>query len=338
MAFVLRRSSALPALFVVMWCGGYISGSIGTRTAPPLAFTFWRFVIAATVLAAVAVMTRAPWPRTVVEWRNLALTGLSLQALFYSTGYLGMSLGVPAGLSALLGGVAPLAVAAAGVVFLGERLTVRQWTGSLLGVAGVVLAVLDRLGQARLGVGIAFTLLGVVGFTTGTILQRRNGAAMDLRTGGAVQFGVAALAVLPLAALHGGLTLPGTPAVAGSLLYVSLGNSVGATSLLYLLLRRRNAAQATSLLYLVPPLTALIGAALLGQALGPATWVGLVVATAGVVLTTNLKTKHPLTDVTNQAHASGYDEDHSLVMHRREVLSRLPLEAGAAGTRFADHL
>ena len=277
--------AVLPALFVTMWCGGYTAGSIATRTIEPLALTFWRFAIAATVLILVALASRAPWPRSRVEWRNLALVGLSLQALFYSTGYLGMAMGVPAALSALLGGIAPLAIAAAGVVFLDERLTRRQWAGSALGVAGVVLAVLDRLGQARVGVGIAFTLLGVAGFTAGTLLQRRTGSAMDLRTGGAVQFSVAALAVLPVALLHGGLALPATPGALGSLAYLALGNSVGATSLLFLLLRSRYAADATSLLYLVPPLTALVGALLLGQPLGPASWAGLVIATAGVVLT-----------------------------------------------------
>ncbi len=194
-------------------------------------------------------------------------------------------MGVPAALSALLGGIAPLAVAAAGVALLGERLTVRQWAGSALGVAGVVLAVLDRLGHARVGAGIAVTLLGVVGFTVGTLLQRRTGAAMDLRTGGAVQFTVAALAVLPVAVVHGGLALPATPGALGSLAYLSLGNSVGATSLLFLLLRSRYAADATSLLYLVPPITALVGAAFLRQPLGPASWLGLLVATTGVILT-----------------------------------------------------
>jgi drug/metabolite transporter (DMT)-like permease len=213
----LRGRSALPVLFVLMWCGGYVFGSIGTKHADPLAFTFWRFAVAATVLTTVAVATRAPWPRTAAAWRSLVLTGLSMQALFYSTGYLGMSLGVPAGLSALIGGLSPLAVAAAGSAFLDERLTRRQWTGSLLGVAGVVLAVLDRLGEGRIGVGVAFTLLGSVGFTAGTLLQRRHGAGMDLRTGGAVQFGVAALAVLPVALVHGGTGLPMTfPVLGGS--------------------------------------------------------------------------------------------------------------------------
>jgi drug/metabolite transporter (DMT)-like permease len=277
---------ALPALFVAMWCSGYITGSIGTKAgAEPLALTFWRFAIAAAVLALVALATRAPWPRSRAEWRNLVLVGLSLQAMFYSTVYLGLSMGVPAALSALIGGIAPLAVAATGVAVLGERLTRRQWAGSALGVAGVVLAVLDRLGQGRVGIGIAFTLLGIVGFTAGTLLQRRVGGEMDLRTGGAVQFGAAALAVLPVAVLHGGLALPATPAVLGSLAYLSLGNSVGATSLLFIMLRSRYAADATSLIYLAPPLTAIVGAVFLGQPLGPAAWVGLAIASAGVVLT-----------------------------------------------------
>ena len=276
---------ALSVVFVAMWCGGYIAGSIGTETAQPLALTFWRFAIAATVLTLAAVVTRAPWPRGVRQWRNLAFVGLSMQAMFFSTTYLGLAMGVPAALSALIGGLSPLAVAVSGVVVLKERLNRWQWAGSALGVTGVVLAVVDRLHEGRIGIGVAFTLLGIVGFTTGTLLQRKVGGGMDLRTGGAVQFGVAALAVLPVAALHGGLALPATPAVLGSLTYLSVGNSVGVTSLLFVMLRSRYAADATSLIYLAPPLTAVVGAVFLGQPLGAAAWLGLVIATVGVLLT-----------------------------------------------------
>src|SRR5687768_12385889 len=126
----------MPGLFVVMWCGGYVFGSFATRTIPPFALAFWRFFIAAAVLTLVAVVTHAPWPKTWFAWRNLILVGLSLQAVFYSSNYLGMSMGVPAALSALIGGIAPLAIAVTAVALLGERLTARQWAGSVLGVAG----------------------------------------------------------------------------------------------------------------------------------------------------------------------------------------------------------
>lgn len=274
----------LTALFISLWTSGFVVGSVGARSAPPLALTFWRFLLATAALAVLAVVTRAPWPRTAPEWRRLAVTGLLLQAVQFSGVYLGMGLGVPAGLSALIMGSAPLFVAAGGVALLGERLTRRQWLGSLIGLAGVALAVADRLGDGKLGAGLGLTAIGMLGMAGGTLYQRRHGTDMDLRSGGAIQLGVSALAVLPLAALHGGLTIPATTGSLGSLAWLALVNSVGAISLLFFLLRGESAHGVTDLLYLVPPITALVSAPLLGQSLGAGAWLGLAVAATGVVV------------------------------------------------------
>jgi drug/metabolite transporter (DMT)-like permease len=238
------------------------------------------------VLAAIARVTHAPWPRGRAAWKQVAITGVLLQAVQFSGVYLGLSLGVPAALSSLIMGGAPIVVAGGAVVLLGERLDRRRWLGSVLGLAGVALAVAGGLGQGSIGPGVALTLLALAGLAGGTLYQRHAGANMDLRTGGAVQLGVAAVLVAPLAALHGGLAIPLTVPALGSLAWLALVNSIGALSIFYVLLRRRDAAGATSMLYLVPPLTAVLAAVLLGQPLGPGVWAGLALATAGVALAT----------------------------------------------------
>jgi drug/metabolite transporter (DMT)-like permease len=279
-------SRCLPAVFVLLWSSGFLVGSVGAHHAPPLALTFWRFCLAAGVLAAIARATHAPWPRGRAAWRHVAITGVLLQAVQFSGVYLGLSLGVPAALSSLIMGGAPIVVAGGAVVLLGERLDRRRWLGSALGLAGVALAVAGGLGPRPIGPGVALTLLALAGLAGGTLYQRHAGANMDLRTGGAVQLGVAAVLVAPLAALHGGLAIPLTAPALGSLAWLALVNSIGALSIFYVLLRRRDAAGATSMLYLVPPLTAVLAALLLGQPLGAGVWAGLALATAGVALAT----------------------------------------------------
>ncbi|HEY3682744.1 MAG TPA: EamA family transporter [Streptosporangiaceae bacterium] len=280
--------AATSGAFVALWTSGYIVGTFGTRAMPPLALNFWRFTLAAALLALVAVATRAPWPRTPRAWAHLVVTGVLLQATQFGGVYIGLASGVPAALSSLIIGAAPLLVAVGATALLGERMSRRGWLGSALGLAGVALALAGNL-RGGGGAGIAATLVGMVGFAAGTLYQRKYGGAMDLRTGGAVQLGAGALATLPLALLvpiggRTGIAVPVSLASVWPLAWMVAANSIGAITLLFVLVRRRGAAAGTGLLYLVPPLTAVVGAPLLHQPLGPLVWAGLAVAMAGVVL------------------------------------------------------
>lgn len=302
-------AAATSGAFLVLWTSGYIVGTFGAQAVPPLALNFWRFTAAAGLLALVAGVTRAPWPRTPRAWAHLAVTGVLLQAVQFGGVYIGIASGVSAAMSSLVIGMAPVVVAAGATVLLGERLSRRGWFGSALGIAGVALALGGDV-RAGGGAGLLATFTGMAGFAAGTLYQRRfadkdgratarrlrgaGGATgvggMDLRTGGAVQLAAGALAILPLALLvpvhgHTGLAVPLTTAALWPLAWMAVVNSIGGITLLFVLVRRRGAAGGTGLLYLVPPLTAVAGAPILHQPLGLFGWAGLVVATAGVLLT-----------------------------------------------------
>jgi len=108
---------------------------------------------------------------------------------------------------------------------------------------------------------------------------------MDLRTGTAVQFLAGAVAVLPVALLtEHGLPLPSTATSAAALAWIVVMNSVAGGILLFVLLRRGTGAGVSGLLYLVPPVTAVLAVPVLGQPLEPLTVVGLALTLVGVVL------------------------------------------------------
>jgi len=280
----LRRKAlmvpVLSAVFVVLWTSGFIAGPIGVAAAPPLALTFWRFALAAVVLSVVAVVTRAPWPRGRAAWTQLVLTGLLMQAMMFGFAYLALDAGVSAGLAALISGASPVMIALVGTVVLKEKLSVPQWMGTLLGFAGIAVAVTGELDG--LGLGVFFAIVGVAGFAAGTLVQRRFGVRMDLRTGPAVQLAAAALAVAPVAAVKEGLAIPLTLPSLGALAWLALGNSVLAFGVMFYLLRHRTAADTARMMLLVPPLTAVAAWPLLGQPADGYIWAGLVITGVGV--------------------------------------------------------
>ncbi|ADD41276.1 DMT family transporter [Stackebrandtia nassauensis] len=274
----------LSGVFILMWTSGFIVGPIGVSLAPPLALTFWRFVMAATVMVLVSLVTRAPWPRTRAAWLQLVTTGVLMQAAMFSGAYIGLSLGVSAGLAALINGSAPVIIAVAGTFVLREKLSLVQWLGTALGFAGIAIAVSGELDGAHIGVGAAFALLGTAGFAAGTLIQRKVGAKTDLRTGAAVQLSAAALVTAPVAFFHGGLAMPVTPATMATLSWLAIGNSVLALGLMFFLLRHRKAADTTRMMLVVPPLTAVVAWPLLGQVPDAFIWTGLVVSAVGIAI------------------------------------------------------
>lgn len=277
-------AGAFLVVFVLVWSSGFIAGTIGIRHGPELALIPWRFSTALVVLGIITLATRAPWPRQPRVYVHLLVTGVLLQTTQLAGVYLGLGHGVPAGLSSLILSLCPLIVAAASVPIFSERMTGRQWLGLSLGLTGVLIALSENVSGGGELIGYAFTVLALAGFATGTLYQKKFGQAVDLRTAITVQLIGATATAFPLAALHGGLDLPLTAPVLGSLAWLATVNSIGSFVLLFILLRRRSGGVATSLLYLVPPATALLAAAFLGESLTISVFAGMAVSGAGVLL------------------------------------------------------
>jgi drug/metabolite transporter (DMT)-like permease len=289
---VLRPSASLqgigvPALFVVLWSTGFIGARLGLPHAGPLTFLALRYGLAAGLLVLVALATRAPWPRRPAEIGHYAVAGLLVHGVYLGGVFVGISLGVEAGVSALIVGLQPLLTAALAGTLLGERVAPRQWAGLGLGLLGVALVLARKLGQgpgdALGGLACVAALLGI---TAGTFYQKRYCAGMDLRSGGAVQFAAAALATALPALLFEDTHIDWTAEFAFALLWLVLVLSLGAVSLLYVLIRRGAASRVSGLFFLVPPCTALIAWPLFGETLGLVALLGMALTVAGVAMAT----------------------------------------------------
>jgi drug/metabolite transporter (DMT)-like permease len=275
----------LPALFVFLWSTGFVGAKLGLPHAGPLTFLSLRFALVAALLVLLALATRAPWPRRPAEVAHYAAAGLLVHAVYLGGVYVGIARGVEAGVSALIVCLQPLLVAALAGLLLGERVRPRQWLGLALGLAGAALVLSRKLGH---GGGDAWGALacvaGLLGITAGTVYQKRHCAGMDLRTGNVVQFAASALATGVPALLIEDNRIAWTGGFAFALLWLVVVLSLGAISLLYVLIRRGAASQVSSLFFLVPPTTALIAWPLFGETLGPPELAGMALAVGGVAL------------------------------------------------------
>jgi drug/metabolite transporter (DMT)-like permease len=277
--------AGIPALFVLLWSTGFLGARLGLPHAGPLTFLALRYALAAAFLVLVALASRAPWPRRATELGHYAVAGLLVHAVYLGGVFVGISLGVEAGVSALIVGLQPLLTAALAGVLLGERTTPRQWVGLCLGLLGVALVLAHKIGQGPGDVlGSVACVVALLGITAGTLYQKRYCAVMDLRTGSAVQFAAAGLVTAPLALLFEAFRVDWSSEFVIALLWLVVVLSLGAVSLLYVLIRRGAASQVASLFFLVPPCTALIAWPLFGETLGLIALIGMALTAAGVAL------------------------------------------------------
>jgi drug/metabolite transporter (DMT)-like permease len=277
---------AMPAVFVLIWSTGFIVARYGMPHAPPFGFLALRFVLSLLCYGAWIAVSRATWPRDGRQWLHLAVTGMLMHAGYLGGVWTAVKDGIGAGTVALIVGLQPVLTAlwVSAVGASGERVAPRQWLGLGLGFAGLLLVVSAKLGSGELNAAnLALSIGALLSITVGTLYQKRHVAACDVRTASFVQLLAAFAVTAPLALLETG-ALDWHVQLLGALAWSVLVLTLGGGSLLYLLIQRGAATSVTSLLYLVPPCTALMGWLLFDEALGPHVLIGFALTALGVGL------------------------------------------------------
>jgi drug/metabolite transporter (DMT)-like permease len=278
---------AMPWLFVVIWSTGFVVARFGMPHAPPLTFLVIRYGLSVLCFGVWIALARAAWPRGRTQWWHLAVTGVLMHAGYLGGVWSAVKLGLGAGTVALIVGLQPVLTALWLTARTGDgpqRVSARQWSGLLLGLTGLTLVVWHKLDAGEVNpTNLMLALFALVAITAGTLYQKAHVEPCDVRTAGFVQLAAAFAVTLPLALLETE-AVQWHPAFIGAMAWSVLALTLGGSSLLYLLIQRGVATQVTSLLYLVPPCTAVMAWMAFGEALTVAMMVGMVLTAAGVAL------------------------------------------------------
>jgi drug/metabolite transporter (DMT)-like permease len=271
---------ALSVLFVPLWSSGFIVGKIATGHMQVPTVLLWRFVIALVVMGAVVAVARPARPRG-RAWLHLAVTALLLQVGQFSFVYAGLSHGVPAGLSSLILGMAPLLVGLLTPLVLATRLGMAPVLGLLIGACGVYIVLSDDL-SGGLGAQVIFPVLGMLTLTAGTLYQKRFNNDTPVATAVVVQMLTSLVAIIVAMPFLGAAWLPHDAGGWASVAWLGVFNSAGAFALMFLLLQWRSTVYVSALLNLVPATTALVAVPVLSEPLTVQAVLGLAVALVGM--------------------------------------------------------
>jgi drug/metabolite transporter (DMT)-like permease len=277
-----------PPLFVVLWSTGFIVARYGTRDAGPFTFLAIRMILAAVALFVIAAVLRESSLRR-EHLTPLFIAGILMHACYLGGVFYAASRDLSPGVAALLAALPPVVTAVVGHLALYERMSLVQWSGLALGLAGVVCVVLARgIGEDTGITVITLTSMSIaiIGMSAGTLLQRARGQNTPLVRGTAVQYVGAASVLVIVAVLNEGWDVEYTTNTVLSMLWAVGVLSLGAILLMNQLLKKQAASQVNSLFFLTPALSVIQSYFLFDEELTTLVVVGFVVAVIGVRLVT----------------------------------------------------
>jgi drug/metabolite transporter (DMT)-like permease len=274
-----------PAIFLILWSAGFAVAKIGLRHAEPITLLALRYGLVVAALVPAFIIVRPPLPRSLRAWADIAVTGFLIQVVYFALCYFAFKSGVSAGGVAIIVCLQPILVGLAAPWLVGEKVGLGRWAGLVLGLSGAALVIVARSGIAAENPwGVAAAFGGLVGITGGTLYEKRFGGGHHPITANLIQYAVGALFTLPLALATERLAVDWSWEFAWVMVYLVVGNSLVAITLLLAMIRVGEVSRVSSLFYLVPPLSALVAWPLLGEAMPPLAWAGMALAAAGVAI------------------------------------------------------
>ncbi len=274
---------AAPAIFVVLWSTGFIATKYVLHNAEPLTYLAIRMLLVVALMGVIVAIARPPWPdRSGIT--HSAIAGILVHGFYLGGTAVAISHSIPAGLSALIPGLQPILTSTIANRWLGERVTLLQWMGLLLGLAGVVLILHDRPMSGEAGWGWFASGVSLISITLGTLYQRRYCGKIDWRAGNLVQYIAVTIFFTVAAGLFENNVVHWTSEFVLSLFWLAVVLSIGSIGLLYWLIRRSAATSVASLFYLVPAVTSVMAFVLFGERLDAVAISGMVACAAAVFL------------------------------------------------------
>lgn len=280
----------MPAVFVLIWSTGFVVAKYGLPYAPPLTFLSIRYALSLLCFLVWIALADVSWPSSRQQYLHLAVSGMLMHAGYLGGVWVAIKIGMGSGLASLMVGLQPVLTALwlssmASTAVSAEKVTQRQWLGLALGLGGLILVVSRKFGSTQELTALTLVAITIALFsiTVGTLYQKRFVAPADVRSANAVQIAAAFAVTLPLAMFETEAVI-WTPQFMGALAWSVLVLTLGGSSLLYMLIQRGAATAVTSLLYLVPPCTALMAWLLFAETITVATIVGTAITALGVSL------------------------------------------------------
>ncbi|MGA1940660.1 DMT family transporter [Arcobacter sp. YIC-310] len=279
------RQLSLPILFIFLYGSGFVFTAFGLENSSPMAFLALRFFIAFFILLLIAYIFKVSWPESLKEFFHVSFAGMLTVGVFSIGVFLSLDFGISASLSALIIALQPILVTFLASYFLGEKLNKRIIIGLVIGIIGVTFVVSSKTSNNDTQLlGVVFSIIALLGLSFGNIYQKKYCSQMNLFSGGAIQTLASTILALPLLLFYEDIYLNINREFIIALLYMSVAVSIGALSILYIMIRNGDVSKVSSMFYLVPISAAVVGYFVLKNSFDINIIIGVVFVLVSIIL------------------------------------------------------
>lgn len=276
-----------PFVFLFLWSAGYAVAKVALVYSEPMTLLALRFGAVVVIMSMLFAIIRPPLPKSPADWGHLAIVGFLIQCIYFGMSYVAFHAGIAAGTVALLMSFQPILVALLAPTWSGETIGWQRWVGLFLGLVGTAIVIVTRSSVEPPTIwGLFCALLALGGITAGTFWEKRFGVDHHPITANLIGFSVGLIGIVPAMLWLEDMQVTWTFEFSLALAYLVVGNSVIAVGLLLAMIRAGDVSRVSALLFLVPPLAALLAWLMLGELMPLWAWPGMMIAAFGVYLAT----------------------------------------------------
>ena len=276
----------LPLAFIILWSSAFVSGQFIVQSASPFASLTFRFFIVGICFLIFSYYLRE---KIFVKF-NLAIqaciTGILFHGFYLGGVFFSYSVGLSATLSALIVGLQPVLTNILSGPILKERITFIQWIGILLGFIGTILVIGYDIGVKIPIIGLAASIVALLGATIATIWQKKITSNLTLSVNNFYQAFAASIFLFIISVNFEVPSINFDTRFNLSMGWQIIMVSFGAYAILMYLIKTGTASKTSSLFFLVPPVTAIMAWLVLDEKLSIIDIIGLLICAFGVYIAT----------------------------------------------------
>tara|TARA_B100000902_G_scaffold388308_1_gene433690 strand:- start:1183 stop:2031 length:849 start_codon:yes stop_codon:yes gene_type:complete len=275
-----------PFIFILLWSSAFITTKPIVDDSDPFSALAFRFFFVSIGFYLFSIYLKQS---IIVRQKNViesVLSGVLFHGLYLGGVFYSISIGMPTGIAALIVTLQPILTNALSGPILGEKVTLKQWIGVLLGFLGAALVLGIEVGSEIPLLGLIATIIALISITSSTIWQKKLSNNLPLSVSNFYQAIGGCLFHLMIIIFFADPYINFSKTFIIAMSHQVFLVSFGAFTILMLLIKKNSASKTVSIFFLIPATSALMAWLFLNEDLTNFDLIGFFIASMGVYIAT----------------------------------------------------
>ena len=275
-----------PFIFILLWSSAFITTKPIVDNSDPFAALAFRFFFVAVGFYLFSIYSHNS---LIIKKKNLIesfLSGVLFHGFYLGGVFFSISIGMPAGIAALIVTLQPILTNLLSSPILNEKVSFKQWIGAFLGCIGSALVLGLDLGSKIPLLGLIATVIALIAITTSTIWQKKLSNNLPLSVSNFYQAIGGCFFHSLIVIFFTEIFIDFTPTFLIAMGHQIFLVSFGAFTILMFLIKKNSASKTVSIFFLIPAVSAFMGWFFLNEILTKVDLIGFFIATIGVYIAT----------------------------------------------------